>query len=468
MSGSHSALGNKSLGNINVLNLFFYLMLMVCVAFQTWGYSFGDRVYIGAVAAMGILVVAKVLSSHYTGRDLVICIVLLGMGLFFAARAHRYTVLLTAVLLIGAKDIDSKRLLNSYLWIKTVSFVAFFLLAAAGIFEVSTTQHYRMITGDWETRTLINGAATNIVHLGYFTIAVLLLYRNYGHIRLMEVTALLAGDALLYFLLTRSTAGVSLTALSVVLMYLCSKFRRIENGVIKLAPFVPFILMTVMVVLGYGYGTSEIIERINRFSTGRIAYDHYWLTAYGPSLFGADYAQLATEGNFDDSFVYVIVVYGIVFAGLLYGSITALLVKMRKSASTSGILLVVLFLIYSAAESMYPSAVVNPSLFLLCNLLFDEEPRNKGLGERCISSHLQYKLLRSWHNNQIHLQAARILIGCFAMLRRVASSISYSVMIDTLQPVIRSCVAYVDSKPRIKRDKCCRTLKRKVCIDGGN
>lgn len=104
MSGSHSALGNKSLGNINVLNLFFYLMLMVCVAFQTWGYSFGDRVYIGAVAAMGILVVAKVLSSHYTGRDLVICIVLLGMGLFFAARAHRYTVLLTAVLLIGAKD----------------------------------------------------------------------------------------------------------------------------------------------------------------------------------------------------------------------------------------------------------------------------------------------------------------------------------------------------------------------------
>ena len=84
---------------MNVLDLFFFLMIGVCVFFQTWGYSFGDRGYVGAVALVGILVAAKMLSTHYGGRDLVVCIILLGLGFFYALYAHRYTVLLSALLL---------------------------------------------------------------------------------------------------------------------------------------------------------------------------------------------------------------------------------------------------------------------------------------------------------------------------------------------------------------------------------
>lgn len=57
----------RRLRDASVVDLFFYLMLLVCVVFQTWGYSFTDRAYMGSVALMDIFV----LPSLYEGLGLV-------------------------------------------------------------------------------------------------------------------------------------------------------------------------------------------------------------------------------------------------------------------------------------------------------------------------------------------------------------------------------------------------------------
>ena len=375
------AKSGSALGGMGVLDLFFYILLAVCIVFQTWGYSFGDTTYIGAVALAGILAAAKMLASRYTGRDLIVCVVLLGVGLYFAAKAHRYTVLLTVVLIIAAKGIETRKLLTGFLGIKTVALVSFFVFAALGAFDVESVQHYRMTTGVFETRVLINGASTNILHLGFFTIATLWLCLKYERIRMGDVAVLLFLDGVLYLGVTRSTAGVALTAVAVLLIFASSKLKGLERSLLRLAPLAPFALMLVMVFLGYAYGSSGFMDFVNKLSTGRIAYDHYWLTTYGPTLLGSDFAELIGEGNFDDSFVYILVVYGFLFALLLYGAVTRLLIEIKRGGDAPGALLVVLFLIYSAAESMYPSAVVNPSLFLVGGFLFDGQPKAGGLGD---------------------------------------------------------------------------------------
>lgn len=355
------ALGKgNALGSVSVLDLFFFVMLAACVVFQTWGHSFSDKVYIGVVALASIFAVAKMLASRYTARDFIVCVFLLGIGFFFALKAHRYTVFLSAVflsavLLIAAKGVETRRLLTGFLGIKAFAIASLFVLAVVGVFGVKTFQHYRMTSGEFETRTLINGAATDIVHLGFFTVVVLWLCLRYGRIRVRDVVVLLALDVTLYLGVTRSTAGVALSALAVLLIFTCSKSKGVEGVFLRLAPFVPFALMLIMVTLGYAYGSSGFMDFINKLSTGRIAYDHYWLTAYGPTLLGSDFTELISEGNFDDSFVYVLVVYGVVFAALLYGAVTKLLVEMRQREAAPGALLVVLFLVYSAAESMYPA-----------------------------------------------------------------------------------------------------------------
>ncbi len=365
----------RRLRDASVVDLLFYLMLLVCVVFQTWGYSFTDRAYMGSVVLMGILVVAKIASARYSASELIICAMLIGSGLFFAVRAHRYTLLLTAVLLIAAKGIDIDELLEKYLVIKTFALVALFLLAAVGVFDVTTVQHYRMNTGVFETRTFINGAQANSIHLGLFTVLVLWFYRKYGRITLAHLIACIVLDFVLYLGVTMSMAGLIMTAFGTALMYLCSRFKGVERVVVGLSPAIPFLFLAVALFAGFAYGSNGFLDALNRVSTGRIAYDHYWLTTYGISLFGADYSQLITEGNFDDSFIFVPVIYGAVFAAMLYGAVTALFLKMKRDQVARGTLLMVLFLIYSFAESMYPSAVVNPSLFLLGWLFFGGMPK---------------------------------------------------------------------------------------------
>lgn len=169
----------------------------------------------------------------------------------------------------------------------------------------------------------------------------------------------------LWHFMTMSTAGFAMTALLPTAMYLCARSERLAALELKLAPWLPFCLLGAAIATGLLYGRVEAFDAVNRLSTGRIAFDHYFLTTYGIPLFGSDFLALSLEGNFDDSFVYVPVVYGGAFALALYSAVTALLLRFKRRGVFDS-MLVVAFLVYSAAESMYPSAVVNPSLFLLC------------------------------------------------------------------------------------------------------
>lgn len=315
----------KELANTSVTELFFFVFLFVTVAFQTLGFAFGDMAYMGAVALFGILLAAKVLSGRYSSKDLAVCLVMLGLGAFLAWHTHKYTVLLSALLLVAAHGIDVDTILSRFLAFKTVSLLALFLFAAVGMFDMTTAQHYRAVTGEFETRVFINGASGNILHLGLCTVCALYCYKRYRHITLKSVLLLMLGNVSLYLLITRSMAGVAMTTMTLAMFFFCSRMPRLERLVMCLAPFVPAALLVSSVVLGFSYGQSELVDFINRLMTGRTAYDHYFLTTYGVSLFGADYSQLISEGNFDNSYVYSLVIYGLVFTVALLSVATAAL-----------------------------------------------------------------------------------------------------------------------------------------------
>lgn len=362
----------RGLANTSVMELFFFVFLFVTVAFQTLGFAFGDMVYMGAVALFGILLAVKVLSGRYSSKDLVVCLVMLGLGVFLAWHTHKYTVLLSVLLLVAAHGIDADIILERFLAFKTIALLALFLLAAVGVLDMTTAQHYRTVTGEFETRVFINGASGNILHLGLCTVCALYCYTRYGHVTVKSVLLLMLANVSLYLSITRSVAGVTMTTMTLAMFFFCSRMPRLERLVTCLAPFVPVVLLTSSVVIGFSYGQSEFADFVNRLMTGRTAYDNYFLTTYGVPLFGANYSQLISEGNFDNSYVYSLVVYGLVFTVLLFACVTALLFRnaSREDCSRNSLLLVV-FLVYGLAESMYPSAVVNPSLFLLAELLFE-------------------------------------------------------------------------------------------------
>ncbi len=364
-------MGNKKLsGQLKAADAFYYSFLFVAVFFSTIGFTFSDVLYVGLIALFGILLIVKLASGRYSLPEIAICLILVGIGAFLALRTHKFTVLLTAILLVGAHGLRTDDVLKKYFVFKLFSLVLLLSFGALGIFEMSNTEHYRMLSGAIEVRTSINGTGVNSIHLSLFTSVTLYLFFRFQNIRVSDLAICLAANFLLYFNVTHSMAGVAMTTISVALFWTCSRLRGFGRLVTRIAPFLPMAFFVIMVLFGITYGSSSLTDFVNRLSTGRIAYDHYYLTTYGFSLFGADYRQLISEGFFDDSFIYVPVVYGAAFALLLYGSVTMLLARYRSEGNTKCVLLILIYLLYSVAESMYPSAVVNPSMFLLCDLFF--------------------------------------------------------------------------------------------------
>ena len=357
---------------VKVRDAFLYAFLAVAVSFSTLGYGFGDAIYLGLIALFGLFLAVRVLSGRYSSRDIAVFVIMVGLGVLLAYHTHKYTALLSSVLLVAACGVDANKLLREYYIIKAISFIALFLFAAVGIFDTSTVQHYRAIAEEFETRIYINGASGNVVHLGLCTISALYFYLNYQRKTWAPALWFMALNVVLYLTFTRSLTGVIMTTFAVILFSCCSHMPRIERTIVRFAPFIPVALLAYSVVMGLSYGSSEIADFVNRLMTGRTAYDHYFLTTYGVSLFGADYSDLISEGYFDNSYVYSLVIYGLVFTALLYGSVTVLLWRIAyREGSPQESLLLLVFLIYGLAESIYPSAVVNPSLFLLTAVLFD-------------------------------------------------------------------------------------------------
>lgn len=79
--------------------------------------------------------------------------------------------------------------------------------------------------------------------------------------------------------------------------------------------------------------------------------------------------MLTSEGNFDNSYVFVFVAYGLIAFILLFGSMQLIVKRLKETRDWASLAFVVIYMIAGLSESFYPAAAVNPSLFLLVPLL---------------------------------------------------------------------------------------------------
>ena len=115
---------------------------------------------------------------------------LAALGVIELVVSKRFTLLLTVMLLVGAKDIDIKRVLLTFLTAKIVGLLFVVLFAATGIYEVEFYQYYKMATDTYIQRVLVNGSSTNVMHLSFLTVVFLTLYMKRGIAELSSTSCL--------------------------------------------------------------------------------------------------------------------------------------------------------------------------------------------------------------------------------------------------------------------------------------
>lgn len=356
-----------NLQNMKVTDAMAYVLFAYLVIGSTWGYTSNDAWYLIGTGLGTILGLSSVISKEYSHKELVVVATAFIVSVFVAIVARSLTLLLTTVVIASSKGMRVTSLLKFFLTIKVVSFSILIAFGMLGIFETVEVFHYSALAGETIGRLSINGVATNILHLGLFAIMVLIIALKQDKLSLLAYIVMMAVNIAFYYSISYSSGGLIATSCALILAAAVRYSRWAKKAVCRYAFLVVPITVVFFLYTGYQYNGTGMIEELNRLTTGRIAYNHYWLSTFGPSLFGINSA--GRPAAFDNSVVYLVVGQGVVVAAAILGGYWAATKRLGKSGEAYLLLLVLSFYLFSMSESILPSIVVNPSLIVVLDVL---------------------------------------------------------------------------------------------------
>ncbi len=289
------------------------------------------------------------------------------------------TLLLTAILLISSHEVRIELLLKSFLSAKVIGLILLFVLGIAGIFEVTTVEHFKFSVGETYTRIRINGASTNVVHLSFATAVALLLYFRLGKVRLSHFVLICILNLVLYYAMTRSYMGLFMTFLVVGVGMLLTYCQGFEQTLARWFWLLLPLCLAFSFITGLLYTHVGLMDKLDSLMQGRIYYDHMFLTEYPLTLFGADISTL--HGNLDNSYITVLYKFGVLPFAALFGFMAHACVLIARKGDGRDLLVVGFFLIAGLSESFYASAAVNASLYLVLPYLFDSSVQGNIIGK---------------------------------------------------------------------------------------
>lgn len=351
----------------------YLVFLFAVVTMSTLGYTSSSFLYKIVVVFGSLFAVVKLLLQKYSTKYLVISLFLLSFGFVEVVTSKRVTIFLTVLLLIAAKGISEKRIMSTFLAAKISGLILMVSFVALGIFKVQKHLYYKMSSESYIQRIVINGSGTTVLHLSVITCFVLFFYIKRGRVNFIYYILCFLCNCFA-FSVSYSTMGFLVGFISLLLFGTIEYSQYMRRKFISFACFyIPlFILFTLTVSLMYS--RVAFVDKLDRLFQGRIYYNHFFLTNYPFSIFG--FGMLSDEGNFDNSYVYIWVVYGALTFSLLFGALQVVIKDRMSRLDWVAIAVIFVYLLAGISESFYPSAAVNPSLFfLLC--LFDSEKSKK-------------------------------------------------------------------------------------------
>lgn len=344
-----------------------YALIAFLVIGSTLGYTSNDAWYMTGTTLGTILGLSSVLSKQYSRKELVVVATAFVVSLLVVIMARSLTLLLTTIVIASSKGMSVKSLLKFFLLVKGVSFSVLVIFGALGIFDTIEVAHYSALVGGTISRSRINDVATNILHLSLFAIMILIIAIKQAKLTFLSYILMMVVNFAFYYFVSFSSGGLIITSCAVLLAAAVRYSKLIRKVVCKYGPLLVPATIVLFLYTGYQYDGTGIIEQFNHLTTGRIAYNHYWLETYGPTLFGVSAA--GQPAAFDNSIVYLIVGQGMIVALAILGGYWAAARRLGKAEEPYTLLLVLFFYLFSMSESILPSVVVNPSLFVVVGVL---------------------------------------------------------------------------------------------------
>lgn len=349
----------------NYQEIFYMLFLLPMTGMTSMGLNSEDRIYLYVFAVATLFLLLKMLVTDFTWREIVIMgVFTLLLGVNFLRNGEK-TLILTAMGIFGAKNVNLDKVMKYALWEKAVLTVGMLTLAATGVIENVAFE----LPKNW-IRYTIYSYGYETPNMGFANVFVVLLLAIIVYGDRFKWYAYAIGTCIMlaaYKVFMCRTGLVVWGVLCImVLGYRLLKYFRREKIYLYVFTAIPGVLyvltMTIPVI---ARNNEELAVMINRLLTGRVelinqVYGQVWTLVMGH----------VPQQSFDSIYFHVLYNYGwIITIFWLVAYMIGIWYSVRKNQYYITIALGIMA-VYGYMELLALSILWNLPLLYLARILF--------------------------------------------------------------------------------------------------
>lgn len=359
---------NKLQINTTLEEVIYYIMFALLFSLKGLGLDEGQLLFrLGLVFAI-LLFGMKILVGNYTLKELVI-IALGGIwSIYIFFNMGSLGVTTYALIILGMKNISVEKVMKVAIIVWSVCLA---LTLTAGIFFHRAgvqVVHEKLGLGPVLRESLGYGHP-NVLHVTYIVFMALALYSCKKEKIVKTIAALLVGNSLIFFYSLSYTGLLISLGLIIINLYFLyrNKITMVEKTAIKCVLPVCILLSTVLPAKGNM--DSYLLKKMNsllnnRLWASRVFFDDYTLTLFG--------RRIQTEGfSLDNSYLYALAWYGIVFLVVVFIGYFVLIKDYLKKNKSKELAIIITFLFAGLTEQfLFNSSIKNITFIFMGEVLY--------------------------------------------------------------------------------------------------
>lgn len=307
-------------------------------------------------------------------------IIVLGILAITWRTSGEFTMLPMGILVLGAKDVDFKQIIRTYLIVGTL--ILMVTIVSSKIDIIRNLVYYR-------AGTSISRQSFGIIYPTDFAAHVLFLVMAYVYLKFKKANWKTYLGIIVVSLLVIKFCDARLSAYIMLLMVPVIWIGKQAAQGNKFCKFIanfswstPIIFGYVTVCLGYFFTISNpILKKIDQILSSRLYYEHVAIDKYGVSLFGRHMIEHAWGGLsglrmtekspqsyffIDSSYVRMLILYGLVVTLFVLVTMAILAWKSSEMGEYSLACIIVLLSIAAITEQHLYDPAYDPFLIALC------------------------------------------------------------------------------------------------------
>ena len=207
--------------NCRIDELIYYLMIMLPTVCKGFGLDMSDPIYLIVAAFSSLLFVAKFFSTNWKSyKEVIFSIILIGLAGIITITSHKFSIMMAAFVIIGAKNINISKCLKllSITWI--ICFVLNITMAAVGIKSIDPQLVYHK-----EGSEIAYGLGYG--HKNQLSIACVITYLSYSYLRFekMKFWEFISLTLIMFIILNFSKSRLGL----IMLLFISIMYFLIRN-----------------------------------------------------------------------------------------------------------------------------------------------------------------------------------------------------------------------------------------------